>query len=413
MPPASLQCARNVLLCLTTLAFLTAGPATAQDMPETSVEAIRAYADGAEAYLAEDYEEALEHLRRAHELDPTFITAVFMQYVVAGNMGATPLRDSLEVVLQTNRYRMSGYYQGMFDAIVLRRRNLFAASSEVLHEVVERYPGTKAAYNYANYDWVADPQAALRALAQLDPDREPIRGWYSYWIIRNNALHTLGDLEGALENAREAQRRHPDRIGPVGWEALMHGALGHVEQAEGALARAIEFPDAVPGVGYRDVGQEMMAHGFEREGSAMLERALAWFDSEDTRTTATAASQRAYTLYLLGRYRESRDAYQALAEAAPANAVYQVSLGAASALSGDRQTAEDVLARVQRDEIGSNFSLRNGYEVLLHAALGDVEATKRAVTTFGIRPLWLHRDPVLLRLLGEDADFQRFLATGS
>lgn len=405
--------ASRILLGLITLALSAVGPATAQDMPETSVEAIRAYADGAEAYLAEDYDEALEHLRRAHELDRTFITPVFMQYIIAGNMGDTPLRDSLEVVLQANRYRMSEYYQGMLDAIVLRRRAMFSASAEVLHDVVERYPGTKAAYNYANYDWTANPRKALRALEQLDPDREPIRGWYSYWSVRHNALHTLGDLEGALENARQAQRRHPDRLGPVHWEALMHGALGNVQAAEESIERALAFPSAVAGLGFRDVGHAMMAHGFEREGRALLERALAWFDTEDTRTTNAAASQRAYTLYLLGRYSESRDAYRALAEAAPDNDTYQVSLGVTSALAGDRAAAEAVLARVQRDEIGANFSTRNGWEVLLYAALGDVESTKRAVATFGIRPLWLHRDPVLQRLLGEDADFQRFLATGS
>lgn len=413
MSPPTLASSTNALLGLTTLALLAASPAAAQDMPETSVEAIRAYADGAEAYLALEYEQALEHFRRAHELDATFITPVFMQYLVAGNMGNTPLRDSLEAVLQTNRHRMSGYYQGMVDAIVLRRRNLFAASSEVLRDVLARYPGTKSAYNYANYVWPADPLAALRALDQLDPDREPIRGWYNYWLVRHQALHTSGDLQGALENARRAQRRHPERIGPVVWEALEHGALGDVDQAEQALQRAAAFSNAIPGLGYRDVGHEMMAHGFAQEGHAMLEKALDWFDNEDTRTSNTAASQRAYTLYLLGRYEEARDAYRRLAQAAPGNATYQVSFGITSALAGDRATAEEILANVQHGDIGANFSLRNGYQVLLFAALGDVGATKRAVASFGIRPLWLHRDPVLQRLLGEDADFQRFLATGS
>lgn len=385
-------------------------PAAAQDIPDTSIEAIRAYADGAEAYLAEDYEPALTHLRRAHELDPTFFTPLFMQFVVARNMGNAALADSLEDVLQHNRDRMSGYYRGMFDAMVLRSAALYAASEEVLRGVAERYPGTKAAYNFANYVWGRDPGAALSALEQLDPDREPIRGWYSYWSVRNNALHALGNLEVALENAREAQRRHPERVAAVALEVMTHAALGDVEQVETALARAAALPGAVPGLGYRDAGQELMAHGHEREGRALLERALAWFDDEDTRTSNAAASQRAYTLYLLGRHADARDAYRKLAEAAPATAGYQAFLAITSALAGDRATAGAILARVEAGEIGATWRTRASYELAIHAALGDVAAAKRALKTYGLRALWVHRDPTLLRVLGSEADFQRFVA---
>jgi tetratricopeptide (TPR) repeat protein len=389
-------------------------PVAAQDIPDTSVEAIRAYADGAEAYLGDPAsEDALAHFRRAHELDPTFFTPVFMQFVVARNLGDVALADSLEAVLQHNRDRMSGYYQSMFDAMVLRGRALFAASEQVLQGVVERYPGTKAAYNYANYVWQRDPEAALRALEQLDPDREPIRGWFGYWSIRAGALHAMGELEGGLENAREAQRRHPDRLAPVAWPVTINAALGNVQQVEEALAHASAFPGAVLGLGYRDAGQELVAHGHEVEGRAMLERALAWFDEEDERTSAAAASQRAYTLYLLGRHADASDAYRKLAEAAPATAGYQAFLAVTSALAGDRPTAETILARVQRGEIGANWRARASYELTIHAALGDVPAAKRALKTYGLRALWVHRDPTLVRALGNESEFQRFLAAGN
>lgn len=402
--------ATAVLASIALTGALRPSPAAAQDIPDTSVDAIRAYADGAEAYLAEDYETALTHLRRAHELDRTFFTPVFMQFVVARNMGNPALADSLQHVLQHNRHRMSGYYQDMFDSMVLRGQALFAASEEVLRGVVERYPGTKAAYNYANYVWARDPEAALRALAQLDPDRQPIRGWYSYWSVRNNALHALGNLEAALENAREAQRRHPDRLAAVALEAMTHAALGEVEQVEATLGRASAFPNAVLGLGYRDTGQELMAHGYEREGRAMLERALDWFDDEDQRTSAAAASQRAFTLYLLGRHADARDAFRALAEAVPSSANYQVNLAMNSALAGDPATAEAILARVQRGEVGATWRARASYELVIHAALGDVSAAKRALKTYGLRALWVHRDPTLLRVLGSEAEFQRFVA---
>jgi len=403
----------TVWLALVVLSGTTLSHAAAQDIPDTSPEAIRAYADGAEAHLANPQsEEALAHFRRAHELDPNFFTPVYMQYLIANNMSNDALADSLEAVLQQNRDRLSGYYQGMLDAFVLRRKDLFAASEAVARGVVERYPGTRAAYNYALFVWQRDPEAALRALEQLDPDREPMRGWFGYWSIRAGALHVMGDLEGGLENARAAQERHPSRVTPFAWDVTIHAALGNVERVEEALARAFEFPGAVPGVGYRDAGHELMAHGYEREGRAMLERALAWFDEEDERTTAAAAAQRAYTLYLLGRYADARDAYRQLAEAVPTSDFYEASVAVNSALTGDRATAERILARVQRDEIGSDWRTRASYELLIHAALGDVPAAKRALGRYGIRALWVHRDPTLSRVLGSESDFQRFLATG-
>jgi len=392
---------------------MRASTATAQDIPDTSVEAIRAYADGAEAHLDNPRsEEALAHFRRAHDLDPNFFTPVYMQYVIANNMSNDMLADSLEAVLQHNRDRLSGYYQGMLDAFVLRRKDLFAASEAVARGVVERYPGTRAAYNYALFVWQRDPEAALRALEQLDPDREPMRGWYAYWTVRASVLHTLGDLQGALDNARQAQQRHPDRIAPVGWEALLYGALGDVELAEAALARASAMPGAVLGVGYRDTGQELMAHGYESEGRAMLERALAWFDNEDTRTSRTAAAQRAYTLYLLGRNAEACDAYRELADAVPTSIGYAGGMAVNSALAGDRATAEATLERVKAGEIGSDWQDRAGWETLIQAALGDVAAAKRALTRYGLRALWLHRDPTLLRVLGNDSEYRRVIAAG-
>jgi tetratricopeptide (TPR) repeat protein len=388
-------------------------PAAAQDIPDTSPEAIRAYADGAEAHLDNPQsEEALAHFRRAHALDPNFFTPVYMQYLIANNMSNDALADSLEAVLQQNRDRLSGYYQGMLDAFVLRRKDLFVASEEVARGVVERYPGTRAAYNYALFVWQRDPEAALRALEQLDPDREPMRGWFAYWTVRASVLHTLGDLHGALDNARQAQQRHPDRIAPVGWEALLHGALGDVERAEEALARASAMPGAAMGVGYRDAGQELLAHGYESEGRAMLESALAWFDNEDTRTSNTAAAQRAYTLYLLGRNAEARDAYRELAEAVPTSIGYAGSLAVNSALAGDPATAEAILEGVKAGEIGSDWQDRAGWQLLIHAALGDVAAAKRAMKTYGLRPLWLHRDPTLLRVLGNDSEYRRVIAAG-
>jgi tetratricopeptide (TPR) repeat protein len=387
-------------------------PAGAQDIPDTSVEAIRAYADGAEHYRAARYREAIPHFARAHAVDPTFFTPVFMQYVIAINLNVSPQVDSLAAVLQRNRHRLSEYYQGMFDAIVLNRQAHFAAAVDALRKVVERYPGTKAAYNYANFAWVKDPQSALQALEQLDPDREPIRGWLSYWTIRGNTLHTLGDLEGALQNALEAQKRHPDQLAPVGWEIDIQAALGNVAEVEKAMVRAQKFPNANPGLGYQSAGQELLAHGHEREGRILLERALTWFNTEDKRTTAAAKAQRAYTLVLLGRHSEGRDVYRQLNDQYSTN--YNVALAVTSAQAGDRATAQALLARVQLGEIGgANWRARAGSEALIHAALGDVASASNALTRFGIRPLWVHQDPTFLRVLGADAFFQRFLATGS
>lgn len=403
--PSASRIALATLLCALPL------PGASQDIPDTSVEAIRAYADGAEAYLATEWEEAIEHFRRAHELDPTFFTPVFMAYVNAGNAGNEPLADSLEVVLQANRDRLSDYYQGMFDAVALDRRGMRSTAIATLRDLVERYPGTKAAYNYALRVWRVDPREALRALEQLDPEREPIRGWYGWWSVRASALHAAGEIEAGVQNALAAQAAYPDRLGPVGWEINTRAALGQVDRVEEAMSRALTFPDAIAGVGWRNAGRELMAHGFEREGTVMLERAIAWFEREDTRTSRTAIAQRAQTLYLLGRYEEARDLYRRLDEEQPGS--YAALTAAMSALAGDRATAEATLERARRGETSSTPVGQASDELIILAALGDAAGAKWALARYGLRLLWLHQDPTLRALLGHDAEFQSYLVGGS
>ena len=72
------------------------------------------------------------------------------------------------------------------------------------YDLAQRFPGTKAAYNYAYVNWVADPMEALNVLGQLDPDFGAVRGYLNYWWRRGEALHTLGEFENELTSARES-----------------------------------------------------------------------------------------------------------------------------------------------------------------------------------------------------------------
>ncbi|NIP56630.1 MAG: hypothetical protein GWM92_00860, partial [Gemmatimonadetes bacterium] len=263
---------RPTVPLLAGLAALLALPVLlpAQDIPESSPDAIRTHADGLDAYLANDYGDAISRFLRAHEQDPTFYTPLFMAYLSAENAGAGDRADSLFAVVQANRFRFSGYYRGRIDVHALARQGRMSEAIEVARRTMERYPGTKAAYNYAFWVRPRDPEEALRALARLDPDREPMEGWIGYWSVRGTALQNLGDYEGMLENARATAERFPDAIGALAGQAHALAALGHFDEMEEVLDRiaaldAEQEANQLGGV-LRTAGSEARAHGHEAEG---------------------------------------------------------------------------------------------------------------------------------------------------
>lgn len=388
----------------------------AQDIPESSPEAVAAHAMGLKAYMAQDYRAAIPHFLRAHELDPTFFTPLFVAALNAGNAGMTSLADSLWTVVAANRARFSDYYQRLIDIYVMRRRGGSWAESMVLAQAVARdYPGTKAAYNYAywsNSD--GKPREALRSLATLDPDREPMKGWFAYSSVKCNALHWVGDYEGQLQCARDAVARFPERGAAHYFEAEALAALGRGPEASTALEAAVRLGDPLTGfsVGamHTYLGLELLSHGCGDDlAEEHLAKAVAWYRGlpADQAATPTMRRQHAYALYAHGDYAAAYGMYQQIVRdlGSVADRAY---LGITAGLAGDRAAALEARRAMLEDDLTPRPEVRHFYAALISAALDDRDgAAAHFKQTWSVAGS--HTEPVLLLKMGSHPAFLEYL----
>jgi tetratricopeptide (TPR) repeat protein len=405
-------------LLVSLLAGLFTIPASvgAQDIPESSPAAIEAHAKGLRLYLAQQYQDALPHFYEAHELDPTFFTPLFVAGLSAGNAGLSGVRDSLWTIVRANEHRLSGYYRGLLAAYAARAEGDVPSSDELMRKVATSYPGTKASYNHAMWTQAVDPRGALRSLATLDPEREPMRGWFAYWAVTANARHALREHEAELTAVRRAAAQYPTSIAPLAHQLRALAALGQIEELRQVVARA-EGMEADRGWHRGNVmieaGVELTAHGHAAEGRRHFDRALAIYDalpSDQAGRTAMRA-QRAFLLYNLGRYGEARTAYEALARDFPNNVAWQGWVAVTAALTGDNATAEATAAKFASGELETNQVNRTSWRASIAAALGRSDEAMNHLGTLPAGALWIHRDPTLHARLGKDSRFTAFLGS--
>jgi tetratricopeptide (TPR) repeat protein len=397
------------------LALLALIPTTlfAQDIPESSPEAIEAHARGLRLYLGQEYRAAMPHFLRANELDPTFLVPLLMGAINAGNGGFAAERDSLWEMVYERQDQFSDYYNRLIDAY---RAGATEERLQLAESLMDDYPGTKVAYNFAlwsmSYNRAAD---AVRALKTLDPDKEPMKGWHSYYVVLENAYHVLGDFEAELATAREGYQRFPHRRAACGHLAQALAANGRVQELDRTLSECEETTMVVSGwtMGaiFNAVGRELLNHGHAGQAQPYLDRAMAWFEAlpAEEHSRISIRGQHAYALYAAGRFEEGQEAYASLVEDFPRSIAYRTRMAACAALAGDEATAQEALAAIQAGEYSSNPAVQHGWSSFITAALGDEESTFDHFEGTWAGARWIHDDPAFLHGIERDEAFWAFM----
>lgn len=389
--------------------------ARAQDLPESSPEAVATHARGIAAYLAMDYDEAVQHFYLAYELDPTFYVALFMAGLSHGNAGRGEQSDSLYAIVAAHKQRLSPYFRARLEAQMASRAGDREKYVALNRAAAEAGPGTKAAYNVAQGAVARRrPAEALAALRTLDPDREPMRGWYSYYAVWTSAAHALGEHEDELAMARRARAAFPDELGPRSLEAQALAALGRTAELDRVLDEIASLPVTEansPGQIYTLVGLELDAHGHDAAAPRVHERAVSWFAAAPVEQAGSRShrQQQAYALYAAGRPMEAAAAYRALAAEFSDTPIYRAWIGFLAAQNGDPATAAEVSARIEAGEIQLSPLNSSFFRGLISAARDERDEAVALFESTGAWGRWIHRDPVLRTKLGDHPAFIDFL----
>lgn len=236
----------------------------------------------------------------------------------------------------------------------------------------------------------SDPSLARRVLEPIGPDSER---HVEALLIRARAQLELGDLEGALEEMREAERLYPDR--PEARFAQITTLISE-QRFEQARERVEEAKRAAESDTQRRQFELLTAHiqvqqGAHPEAIDTL-RALAEADPSDLRVWA-ALNQ----LYLrTARSAEARELLQSMRRDHPDQSHFEVLLAQVYAAEGEIELAERSLRGfAERAESATGY----GMLAQLHSQTGNIEAVLEAID----EGLARFPDSRPLRLMAADA----------
>ena len=403
------------VLTITVVLLLLPAVAVTQDLPESSPKALMHHAQGIEAYVAARYQEAVGRFRLAYQSDPTSYLSLLMAGISAGNIGQGAVADSFYALVLPHKDKLSPYYRLRLEAQMAGRAGNADGYLDGNRQAAAIGPGTKASYNVAQ---AAGPRGmvreALASLRTLDPDKEPMQGWLSYFTVYAPAAHLLGDFEDELVMARRARAAFPGNLVAVQLEGDALPALGKTAETEALLTAARDMAPTggtTPADLMTTAAQELAAHGDAAASRRWLENAVQWYDglpAADANTLDSRAGK-AYALYSLGRYRDAAPIYNALATEFPANGAWKAWGGYLAALNGDKATAADVSRRIEAGEIAFSPVNRAIWRGLIAAALNDREAAVARFQESGVRQRWMHRDPVLMKVFKDDPRLAEYL----
>jgi tetratricopeptide (TPR) repeat protein len=343
-------------------------------------DAYRAFDDGMERHLNQDYGEAALAFRQAYALDTTWVVPLLYASLASWNRGEYATVDTLLRMVQAREQDMSEYHNLLARHIQGWLRSDADVALQAIRRAAQLAPSSRAPYHQAMTALDMNrPREALGALNVLDPDRGVMRGWSSYWTQLTYAHHLLGDHASELAAARGLRRRFPDRR--VGWvlEARALAAAGNTAPLDSLLDAQQGLPGRTywsAGAAMVAAGEELLAHFDEGRAEPYLQRALGWFERE-LQTDPDYSGHLYWYGSLLYDRREWASSYRVFSRLAGSNPerVDYRGLAAVAAARMGRSDVEAVLGPPPTTDLGDYTAI----QARIAAIQGDAD---RAISLF-------------------------------
>ena len=375
-------------------------------------EAYEAFIEGVEAYMRFDNTTALERLRTATELEPSYATPKLMLLLPMLGLGRFAEADSITRALEEGDADLAPFEQAALDFLVPYiagdRRAAYRGSARG----AELAPNSILAYQVARDAYELNrPGEAIERLEAIAPDRGFMQGWIPYWSILALAYHTLGDHRSELAVARRGREQHPSSLRALVSEVEAQAARGRLWSLRSLMAEAGGLE---PQLGWNverlglTVVRELKAHG-HRIGLALAMRQL----REQLAATPAAATPEDALALALAHY-EAEDWAGARARLEGVTfaegSAEEMRARAVRGLIGVRTGAHDgaeVAARLEADTTAYRFGEPKFWAARLHAVAARtgaaVDALRNAYGDGFPYNIEVHREQDFERLRDEDA----------
>lgn len=245
----------------------------------SSMDALKSYALGLEAYRATEYPLALQHFERAIDLDPEFALAYLGAVRVFVSTADAGLAEDYLARAAELRERLAPREALYLDAWTAEfRQGAWLHAAEAWRLLGETYPDYFAAHH--NYSWIrfgmGDYQEAYTAVSKASVPENPLQ----HAALELKGLIQLG--QGSSEEALASLQRAAELRGaPLGRRVVSAlGALDRLEEAEAMLEAAPPQPGTLAPLDHLERISVRLAGGRFEEASRIGERAIE--DSRDS-----------------------------------------------------------------------------------------------------------------------------------
>ncbi len=287
--------------------------------------AYREYLAGLELF-AEDYEEAIRHLRRATEIDPDFASAQFWVVVAYTNQGDYERAAPIVRRLSERRERLAPLERNLLDWLratmagreleqlqAVRQAHSMAPHSDILGYI----HGLHALY--CNL-----PGETVHTFETLVPggflERRGTLGSWRFYMLAE-AHHMLGDHEREMEVADRAVAAFPELLSMRTVRVRALAALGRLREVEREVDEClgVHSREGTPAGLVLVAARELRAHGHRQRSVALAGRAVDWLRSRPPAERARDEHDLALAEALCAaeRWEEAREAYEGLSRRYP------------------------------------------------------------------------------------------------
>jgi tetratricopeptide (TPR) repeat protein len=404
------------------------GSLVARASPVLSDDA-RSHAPTYEAY--KEYEEAardfgvrtalaLQHLDRAIELDPGFVSARIFRIAALAALDRFAQADSLVQEIRSSSAVLSPSARLYLDAFESRLRGdhekVLRKTREIVQVAPRHFMGRRmVATSALRLNRPREAIANLELLRAESPETDLyIESWTHGGLA--NAYHMLGDYSKELQILEEGIERFPDLLWMRGRKVRALAGLGRVDDIEDLIEEASASPASHGSVGsiLLVAADELRAHGHPEKAHDFAERGVAWYRARPEREGATEASRRSlgFALYTAGHWDEARELFSELAREHPDYRDYRGYIGTLAARAGDVDRAETIRDSMLAADEPYDFGMNTYWAACISAQLGRKEEAMeylRASYAEGAGlGLHVHQDRDL-EPLWDYPPFQRFL----
>ena len=195
----------------------------------------------------------------------------------------------------------------------------------------------------------------------MDPDRGELRGWSPYWTQRAHVDYLIGDHLAELTDARELERRFPDRRVATALQPRALASAGDQRALDSSLVAWQSLPPDVywsQGAALVVASEELMRRGHEAAGRRYAARAITWLKARLT-AMPNDRSHRYWlgsVYYDIGRYEAARPYFESLAKEYPGRIEYRGLAAIVAARRRDQAAAERWLGPAGPTEIGEHLA---------------------------------------------------------